>query len=270
MTKLNNADFFDSNESKGLVKDTELYKHRMLQDELYDSLKSKDFNFQEWMKNFYFFSEKYKKFLYSTITASILDENNDDTIALVMSNIGSIIDRIHKDIKKNDRDSITDEELKKDIVDISQDKYQLLIKLYDHCNLANTQRIVYNRTKEDIQQLTDESIKNKISEYEKDITGQLMGLVSIFTALSFVIFGGINTLSSISEHIKNGNILKIVFVADLWMICMTNVFMLFIKLICKITKHDISLGGYFLYINSLLLIIFITLLIFFKQTNQLF
>ena len=258
-----NSAFFESEEAIGFSHDTELYEQKKAQNSLYKKLAAPntDFDFRSWMKEFDTFSQKYDRFLYSQISSEILRETSEDTVTFVMSNVKTIIEKIQRD-SHNEKDySISYDELNKPVATISQCKYKLLIKLYDHCNLANTQRAVYNRTKQDIGNLTDETIKQKVGEYEKDITTQLISLVSIFTALSFVIFGGISVLDNLLQNVKNLPFMKILLIGDLWFICMSNIFLLFTKFICIMIKRNFDWKWRPLILNVILLVIIAIILI---------
>lgn len=229
--------FFESEEAIGYSHDTELSEQKKAQLSLYKKLTvdNTNFDFIEWMKEFNDFFLKYDRFLYSHISSVILREKSEDKISFLMGNIKTIVERIQKDLYKNYDYAISDKDLQQQIITVSQSNYKLLIKLYDHCNLANTQRTVYNQTKQDISNLTDDTIKQKVGEYEKDITTQLISLVSIFTALSFVIFGGISVLDNLLQNIRELVIIKTILISDLWLICMSNLFILFTRLICFLT-----------------------------------
>lgn len=229
--------FFESEEAIGYSHDTELSEQKKAQLSLYKKLTvdNTNFDFIEWMKEYNEFSLKYDRFLYSQISSVILRETSEDKISFLMGNIKTIVERIQKDLYKNYDYAISDNDLQQQIVTVSQSNYKLLIKLYDHCNLANTQRTVYNQTKQDISNLTDDTIKQKVGEYEKDMTTQLISLVSIFTALSFVIFGGISVLDNLLQNIRELVIIKTILISDLWLICMSNLFVLFTRLICFLT-----------------------------------
>lgn len=262
-----NSAFFESEEAIGYSHDTELSEQKKAQFSLYLKLtvSSSDFDFIEWMKEFNSFAKKYDRFLYSAISSAILREKSEDKITFVMGNVKTIVDRIKKDLNKKDY-QITDEALKESIVTVSQAKYKLLIKLYDHCNLANTQRSVYNQTKQDISHLTDDAIKQKVGEYEKDITTQLISLVSIFTALSFVIFGGISVLDNLLQNVRVLPVIKTLLVGDLWLICMANLFILFTKFICIMTKRTFNWVKIVVILNAILILALAIILISGKCT----
>ena len=258
-----NSAFFESEEAIGFSHDTELSEQKKAQQSLYKKLATTNtnFDFRSWMKDFDIFAQKYDRFLYSQISSAILKESSEDTVTFVMSNVKTIVEKIQIDSSKENDYPISDKELDKAVATISQCKYKLLIKLYDHCNLANTQRAVYNQTKQDISNLTDETIKQKVGEYEKDITTQLISLVSIFTALSFVVFGGISVLDNLLQNVKILPIMKILLIGDLWLICMSNIFLLFTKFICLMIKRNFDWKWQPLILNAILLVILAIILI---------
>lgn len=238
----NNNILLRAEEAFGVASSSELLKRKAAQLSLYSKLSNpiENFNFTEWMLEFSSFAETYDRFLYSAISSAILNENDENKITFVMENIKTVVERTRQDKQNMNDYPVSEEELSKNIVIISQAKYKMLLKLYDHCNLANTQRTVYNQTKQDISQMTDTSIKQKIGEYEKDITTQLISLVSIFTALSFVIFGGISVLDNLLQNIKTLLVIKTFLIATLWLICMSNVFILFTRLICFLIGKEMN------------------------------
>lgn len=257
-----NSAFFESEEAMGFSHDTELSKQKNAQRSLYKKLtvKSTDFDFISWMNDFNAFSKEYDRFLYSQISSEILRETSEDTVTFVMGNVKTVIERIKMDSSKQDDYPVSENELDKAVMTVTQRNYKLLIKLYDHCNLANTQRAVYNQTKQDISHLTDETIKQKVGEYENSITTQLISLVSIFTALSFVIFGGISVLDNLLQNVRVLPVIKILFIGDLWFICMVNLFIIFTKFICLITGRNFNFKSYSWILNAIFIVVLVIIL----------
>ena len=249
-----------------------------IQQQLYELLVNDNFNLEEWMNKFYEYEERHPRFFYSYITQYIFDEENDDRIGRLLVNINSITERIDysdstKELSGNERDKSNSTNK----IAVSRSQYLMIFKLYDHCHLANKQRMAYKTTRENIEtkiretatstiKENEELIYSKIRDYEKSITSQLLGLVAIFTALSFVIFGGISSFGSIFQIIKDTPLLKILIVLDVWFVCMFNLFALFIKMIAMITdKHEhFKITKYVLLINAVLAKILIVLIILYN------
>ena len=119
---------------------------------------------------------------------------------------------------------------------------KIIHKLWDHSQLAENQideirkdKFWDNFLKEKIK--IEESIKKEGQKLNKE----LISLVGIFTAMAFLVFGGLNSLSSILENsIKGVPILNISVVCLLWGLCVYNMIYLFMFLVAKITNNDIS------------------------------
>ncbi|WP_147613845.1 hypothetical protein [Treponema pectinovorum] len=231
------------------------------QKKLYDKLKSASFDFKDWIKDFNNFACIHRRFMYTFLSSDILQEQNDETISLIIQNLNAITNKVVESVELEENYQLNKRGINQDIISLPKEQYRLIIKLYDHCNLANVQRYAYKQTKEDISQITSKSFDERFHSYEKDITGQLIGLVSIFTALSFLIFGGISILDNLLTNVRNLPVLKILFIADLWLLCMVNLFILFAKLICVLISKDMHLTKYTWLINTILFIILILILI---------
>lgn len=211
---------------------------------------SGSFDFKSWMLSFSSFEKDYDRFLYSSISQMIIMESDDEKILSLISRISTIVERIILD-KSITRDrQIKDEDFENDKVKLSKEKYKLIYKLYDHCNLANTQRDAYSQTRISIKQNVDASfddkykekfdskIKPELDSIQKEITNQLIGLVSMFTALSFVIFGGTQMLDSILDNIRIATVSRMICIGFLWTLCMSMLFYILVWFICKIIKPN--------------------------------
>ena len=140
------------------------------QRDLIAKLLKQDFNVLDWLNDFNNYAQKYTRFLYSDITLQIFEKLDKEAIALLLTRLDEVTDIIQEDKS------------------MSAERYQLIYKLYDHCSLANIQRQTYLKTKDDIAIEVKQSFSPKLDDFQRDITAQLISLVSIFTALSFVIF----------------------------------------------------------------------------------
>ena len=173
----------------------------------------------EWGKKLFRFQEAYAKILYAELSAYILDEKKDNTIKTIKDNIKSISVYMDKSYK-----------------DLGIEKYRFWLKYKDHCELAILQRKHYHISIEEIEEKSKiaalDSVKKETDKIQKDLTSQLIGLVSIFTALSFVIFGGINILNSVLQNIRLASISRLLCVGILWTICMAILFYIFVRFRC--------------------------------------
>ncbi len=256
----NNNNLLNDQKGSGVARNEAFHKHEEKQEEIFSRIicSPDSFDINGWIKDFSKFAKSYKKLLYAKISSMIIACEDNNVIENLTNNISTVIEAI----KVNEKDTAVEES----IILVDKDCYTLFLKFHDHCNLAITQRNVYLRTEEDFKKIAEstkaevneslmtatteinkhaEESEAKIDSLEKNITGQLISLVSIFTALSFVIFGGISVLGSLLENIKTLPLLNILFVADLWMLCMINLFVIFVKLIIKLANaKDVNLDFY--------------------------
>ena len=78
---------------------------------------------------------------------------------------------------------------------------------------------------------------NKLS---KEVNGQLISLVAIFTALSFIVFGGISSLDNIFEGVKDIPVTKLMIVGTIWCFCIMNLVFVFMFFVAKLTRLNIK------------------------------
>ena len=69
---------------------------------------------------------------------------------------------------------------------------------------------------------------------------QFISLIAIFTALSFIVFGGITALDNIFNGMKNFPIFSLLILGSLWGLLICNLVFVFIFFISKLTKLSIK------------------------------
>lgn len=119
-----------------------------------------------------------------------------------------------------------------------EDTRRAIIKIWDHVNLAQQQYSVLKQTDEEYKQKFDKSIATFKDELTKDMNAQLLTMIGMFTALAFLIFGGISSLAGIfSSELP---LLKLMVVGSVWGICIVNLIFVFLFCIGKMTKLSIK------------------------------
>lgn len=174
--------------------------------------------------------ERDDRIYYSAISNYVF-QMNEERFPDFLSNMDKIVDYAEKNLHRSEEQ-------------VDKDTYRTIIKFYDHINLAHQQQVTFSNKKEDLR----EDVKNevhatldpKISEITKDMTSQLVGLIGIFTALSFVVFGGISSLDSIFGAVQETlnerqSVLPILILADAWAFCMMNLLFGFMYFVIRIT-----------------------------------
>lgn len=211
-------------------------EHKKFQKTLLDTLQENnvtDTHISLWANQLWALQEAYTKILYSDLSASILEENNDDKIIAIKDNLNKISDYMDSEYTGKN---------------IKIEQYLFWLKYKDHCELAILQRKHYNLSKGTIKTYVEDIIKPETDRIQKDLTSQLIGLVSLFTALSFVVFGGINILDSVLENIRLATVTRMLTAGSTWTLCMTFLFYIFIRFILKVMKpeQDNVLGKQFM------------------------
>ena len=116
--------------------------------------------------------------------------------------------------------------------------HNIVLKLKDHANLATRQYRALKQTDEEYQQKFDKKISGFREKVTQEMSAQLITLVGIFTAIAFVVFGGLSSLESIFSNKRP--LIEIIVIGSLWMLGMINLVFIFLKGISNMTKLDIS------------------------------
>lgn len=78
-----------------------------------------------------------------------------------------------------------------------------ILKLYDHVNLVNCQNNSFYTSRKRIQKISQEEAekaKEEVNSSVQNINTQLISIVSIFVAISFVMFGGMSLLNNLFDY----------------------------------------------------------------------
>lgn len=169
--------------------------------------------------------------IYYSAISNCIFHMDEERFPDFLSNLGKVVDYAGQNLNKNndcDKENL----------------YRAVIKFYDHANLAHQQKVTFSSKREDlredIKREVTAALEPKISGITKDMTSQLVGMIGIFTALSFIVFGGISSLDSIFGTIQGTlenqhSVLPILIVAVAWAICMMNLLFGFMYFVIRIT-----------------------------------
>lgn len=114
------------------------------------------------------------------------------------------------------------------------------IKLYDHCQLALSQRKNLKTDDYYFQNMINSNLVPVQEQLHREVYTQLISLVGIFTALSFLIFGGINSLDNIFQNMTDIPLLKLMILGCVWGLCIINMIFVFMYFISKLTRTEIK------------------------------
>ena len=188
----------------------------------------------EWIDLLEKYIAEHRNRIYYSAISNCVFKMDEQQFSDFLSNMGEVVDYA---TELSQSDPNWQAENRKDL-------YRTVIKFYDHANLAHQQQVTFSSKKEDLR----EDVKNevhatldpKISEITKEMTSQLVGLISIFTALSFIVFGGISSLESMVTSLegtldKYDSVLPILILAMAWAFCMMNLLFGFMYFVIRIT-----------------------------------
>lgn len=179
---------------------------------------------------------QYDRIIYSTISDIVyqlleeekLDEKHNRRGTL-LSNLDSLMrfcDEIPQEPKKENED------LQKKVDDISK----AIWKIWDHTNLAIRQYESLKQTDDEFKKRFNEELRETKENLAKELNAQLLSIIGIFTALAFILFGGISSFQSVFEGIRNEHILKLLILGCGWGLGMLNVIFVFLFCVGKMTK----------------------------------
>lgn len=180
---------------------------------------------RKWLDELEAYVSEYGRLLYSTISNFIygLDEEG---YANFETNLYCVFEEVmNSSLPENTDDAEKAIQLKRQVM-----------KFYDHVNLARRQFTLYSDKKDNLEELISAQIAPKLAESAKDLTSQLVGMIAIFTALSFVVFGGISSLESLFAKLSciTDSVLPVIITALAWALCMGNLLFAFMYFVLHI------------------------------------
>ena len=180
--------------------------------------------------------KKYDRLLYTVLSDAIYESfiKNEEKEDFILGNIDYLLDLCNNDIEESSTSSNKNE--------LKNKKYvrKVALKIKDHTNLAIRQYRTLKQTDDEYKIKFNEQIGSFKEKLTQDITSQLITLVGIFTAIAFVVFGGISSLGSIFSDINKKSIIKLIISSSIWGIAMFNLIFGFLLGISKMTGLNIS------------------------------
>lgn len=196
------------------------------------SVSSTSFNKSETYTLIGNYIKKYKRWLYSDVSTYLFG-CDEKSLSAYISNLDQIYEYAFLQLSQcSTEESIEHEDCQQNALAIE--------KLWDHSNLAQTQ----NQQLHDSDDTFAARFKNNLipfkAEFSKEMNMQFISLIAIFTALSFIVFGGISSLDNILEGAGNVPILDLILVACVWSLGIVNLVFVFIFMVAKLTKLSIK------------------------------
>ena len=200
------------------------------------SKETKTFKAKNFFDKIHEYIMKNDRLIYTHITNYIfmLKEEN---FGILQTNIDSVVSYMYSDEYQQDFSEWLDDNQKKLELEKTQ---RTVLKMWDHVNLARRQYLMFQRKDTEYEKIVDEKMEIVGAKISKEMNVQLISLVAIFTALSFLVFGGISSLDNIFDGAEDIPILKLIVVGSVWGFCIMNMLFVFIYFISKIAKLNLS------------------------------
>ncbi|RHT38693.1 hypothetical protein DW779_13585 [Clostridium sp. AM30-24] len=208
-------------------------------DDLCDRLTkdSKDFDAKLFFDTLHDYIQQEDRLLYTNITNYIFSLDNEETFGIMQTNLDHVINYMYSDRFRSEH--VWKPEYKNQRNPYERTK-RTALKLWDHMNLAKRQMALFKLQDADYTKVVDEKMQSAEGRLSKEMNGQLISLVSIFTALSFILFGGISSLDNIFAGAKDIPVTKLMIVGTIWSFCIMNLVFVFMFFIAKMTGLNIK------------------------------
>lgn len=175
--------------------------------------------------------EKYERWFYADIS-NYLFECNEQNMSTFLTNLETLQSYAYRRFEELSEKGDQQDTANKMVVSID--------KFSDHANLAQKQYIYFKNSEETFDNRFDKRLVPFKAEFAHEMNMQFVSLIAIFTALSFIIFGGISSLDNIFLNATNVPILELIIIGSIWSICISNLVFVFMIFVSKLTKVQIK------------------------------
>lgn len=181
--------------------------------------------------------DDHDRLLYADISNYIFQLRSEEAVSVFQTNLENVLEYVLSDEYTRMIENIKD---RKERFKVEKPR-KVVLKMYDHVNLAKRQYIELKESDEEY----DEKFKRNIEPFKQEVTremsNQLITLVGIFTAIAFVVFGGMSSLDNFfGKGAEDIPILRLMILGVLWSLCMTDLIYVFLFCVGKITKLSIK------------------------------
>lgn len=222
---------------KEFVHDEQMQKMQIEIEKVFQSMmvKQDQFEKEKTFDDLYSYILAYDRILYSPISnliySSYENGQDGDVIGTLQSNLDALLSYVsNPQVIENKKSDLKDAKSKKRV----DDTKKAIIKIWDHVNLANQQYKVLKQTDDEYNKKFQVRIADYKETMTKEMNAQLLTLVSIFTALAFLFFGGISSLDNIFS-LSEIPLLKIIASGLVWGLCIFNLIFVFLFCVGKMT-----------------------------------
>lgn len=196
-----------------------------------------EFKPKDFFERLHVYIENNDRLLYTNITNYIFGVESEEEFGVIQTNLDSVINYMFSDKFNMD---FPNQKSKNSKLDTYGRTKRTVLKIWDHINLARRQYSSFMVTNDDYTRIVEEKMQSAEVKLTKEMNSQLISLVGIFTALSFLVFGGISSLDNIFLGVKDIPIIKLVITGSIWCFCIMNLVFMFMFFVGKMTKLDMK------------------------------
>ncbi len=205
-----------------------------------------DFNATDFVEMLTAYMDEYDRILYSPISNCIYHcyiTQSFDEAAQMVDNINENIIVVLGFVNSKEYQSKVDAEANEEKKKAMQDVKKSVLKIWDHANLADKQYQSLKQTDDEFRTKFDERFNKEFLDsmtlvkenLTKEMSAQLITMVGIFTALAFLIFGGISSLDNLFTN-QDLSIPRLMIIGSVWGLCILNLVFAFLFCVGKMTK----------------------------------
>lgn len=181
------------------------------------------------------------RILYSAFSNQIYAYYESHNSKEASQTIGTMLTHIEKLIAYTKTESFSKKmELSSDPTDYT-DTSKALIKIWDHVSLAAQQYSMLKSSDEEYNQKIDTRLIPFQKELSKEMNTQLLTMIGIFTALAFILFGGISSLENLFAN-SSMPVFKFMVVGCIWSLCLLDLIYVFLYCIGKMSNLSSDLS----------------------------
>lgn len=198
---------------------------------------SKEFDSKIFFDDLHEYIQREERLLYTNITNYIFSLDKEETFGIMQTNLDNVINYMYGEQFLLEHDWQPKYKNQRNPYERTK---RTVLKLWDHMNLSKRQMALFKLKDDDYTKVVDEKMQAAGNQLSKEMNGQLISLVSIFTALSFILFGGISSLDNIFAGAKDIPVTKLMIVGTIWCFCIMNLVFVFMFFIAKMTGLNIK------------------------------
>lgn len=172
------------------------------------------------------YTEKYERILYATISNKIFAYQKNDINSSIVGNIITNLDILMKYCYERDLDTNRN----------NRAVFKVILKICDHVNLAQQQYQELHISDKEYKEKFERQMRLEKEKLYHDINSHMVTMIGIFTALSFVIFGGINSIETAFAGMGDTPLTKLMVIGSLWSFGLLNLVYIFLYCIAKLNN----------------------------------